>query len=93
MEDEIIVEGESISMPLERLLTIEDLHENNENQCIGIPEMGLMFIGESLMTCYLYMNVRDKDFGQLYVGDSTKVEPTKLTITELLASNRIKKKT
>ena len=50
---------------LDELLTVSDLIENDENRCIGIPDLGLLHIGGDVLGLNLYMRVTDDGFGRI----------------------------
>src|SRR5687767_3973517 len=48
------------------LLTADEMLENDEKKCFGIPEKSLMYIGRNIFGGCLYMKVSDDGFGQIH---------------------------
>jgi hypothetical protein len=54
---------------VERFLTIENIIQNDKEDCLGIPDYDLIFIGECSMTIYTYICVGGDNYGAIYGSD------------------------
>jgi hypothetical protein len=57
---------------VDRLLTIQEIQENDRNGRLGILERSLLHIGENLMGGFLYIKVSDEGFGEVHYSEKSE---------------------
>lgn len=59
---------------VDELFTSKDIVQNSIDNCLGIPDKGLVHIGSNIMGGYLYIKLSSDGFGELHYSENNNFQ-------------------